>query len=244
MSLRSRSVIVRFAAVVGILLIAGCAEENPELTAPAPISVQPPPKSIQVQLTSLDHDLYFARGARTLTSSQAAGLTNFLSANGIGEGDTVTVEGSGRSVLVAERQAAVISELRLLRIDATVGTDKKLASDSVRVHADHAVATAPACPDWNKPEADEPNNVTSSNYGCATETNLAAMIVNPADLVKPNANSKGDGFVLAHGVELYRSGNLSKSIGANSGYSTSGLSGTGGSSSGGSSGGGGSGGSQ
>jgi len=67
-----------------------------------------------------------------------------------------------------------------------------------------------------------------------------AVIVNPADLVKPTASTTVDGVVLAHGVELYRSGNLSKSIGANSGYSTSGMTGgTGGSGSGGSSGGGG-----
>ena len=242
MSLRSRSVIARLAIVAGVLLIAGCAEENPELTAPAPLSVQPPPKRIEVQLASFDHDIYFAPGAKSLTSAQAAGLTNFLSTSGIGEGDIVTVEGSAKSALVAARRAAVIGELKLLRIDAVSATDRKLATNSVRVHADHAVATAPACPDWHKPEADEPNNVTSSNYGCATESNLAAMIVNPADLVKPKANDTADGFVLAKGVELYRSGNLSKTIGANNGYSTSGLSGAGGSSSGGSGSGGGSGG--
>ena len=102
------------------------------------------------------------------------------------------------------------------------------------------MATAPACPDWSKPEADEPDNTTSSNLGCATEANLAAMIANPADLVKPKASTTADGGVLANGVELYRSGKLSKSIGSNSGYSTSGMSGgTGGSGSGGSGGGGG-----
>ncbi|HEX4505897.1 MAG TPA: CpaD family pilus assembly lipoprotein [Alphaproteobacteria bacterium] len=244
MPLRSRSAIARLAVVAGVLLIAGCAENNRALTTPAPISVQPPPKRIQVQLASFDHDLYFARGAKALTPAQTTELMNFLSASGIGEGDAVTVEGSGRSSLTATRQAAVISELRQLRIDAVSGTDRKLTAESVRVHADRAVATAPACPDWSKPEADEPNNLTSSNYGCATESNLAAMIVNPADLVKPKAGGAGDGFVLAKGVELYRSGNLSKTIGANSGYSSGGLSGASGSSSGGgSSGGGGSGGS-
>src|SRR6185437_8259047 len=97
----------------------------------------------------------------------------------------------------------------------------------------------PTCPDWTKPEVDEPNNTPSSNQGCATEANLAAMIANPADLVKPKANNATDGFVLARGVELYRAGNLSKTVGANSGYSASGLSGGGGGSAGGGSGGGG-----
>jgi pilus assembly protein CpaD len=195
--------------------------------------MQLPPKHIQVQLASFDHDIHFARGAKSLTSAQAAELRYFLRSNGIGEGDSVVVEGSGVSALTGARQAGVMGELKQLRVDAAAGTDAKLAADSVRVHADHAVAVAPPCPDWSKPEADEPNNRTSSNYGCATEAILAAMIANPADLVKPKTTNMADGFVLAHGVELYRSGNLSKSIGAG-GYSSGGLSGgTGGSGSGG-----------
>jgi pilus assembly protein CpaD len=225
MSFEHPSVAARVAIVAGILLIAGCAQDNPVLTAPAPLSAQPPPKQIQVQLAAFDHDIYFARGAKTLTSAQAAGLAHFLRSNGIGEGDSVTVEGSGAAALGGAREAGVLGQLRRLGIDAAAGTDTRLAADAVRVHADHAVATAPSCPDWSKPEADEPDNATSSNLGCATEANLAAMIANPADLVKPKGNNTADGFVLARGVELYRSGNLSKSIGANSGYSSSGISG-------------------
>jgi pilus assembly protein CpaD len=234
MTLRKRFVIARLAAVAGLLLIAACVNVNPELTAPAPLSLQAPPKRIQVQLASFDHDLYFAPGAKGLTSAQAARLAHFLNANEIGEGDSVTVEVSGKSTLATAHKAAVMGELKQLGIEAASGKDPKLAVGTVRVHADHAVAIAPACPDWSKPEPDEPNNRTSSNYGCATEANLAAMIVNPADLVKPKADTTGDGAVLAKGVELYRSGKLSKTIGANSGYSTSGMSGgTGGSGSGG-----------
>jgi pilus assembly protein CpaD len=233
MSLQGRSIVACFAAVAGVALIAGCGI-NPELAAPAPLSVQPPPAHIQVKLVSFDHDLYFARGAKALTSAQAAALNHFLKVNEIGEGDSVTVDVSGTSTLATARKAAVVSELKQLGIDAASGKDARLAADSVRVHADHAVATAPACPNWSKPEADEPDNTTSSNLGCATEANLAAMIVNPADLVKPKATATTDGAALAHGVELYRAGKLSKTIGANSGYSTSGISGgTGGSGSGG-----------
>lgn len=238
MALQSRLIIARLAAVAGVLVTAGCGI-NPELAAPAPLSVQPPPQQIDVRLVSFDHDLYFAPGAKSLTSAQAAGLNHFLKVSEIGEGDSVTVEGAGASALVAMRKAAVVRELKQLGIDAASGTDTGLVAGSVRIHADHAVATAPVCPNWSKAEADEPNNATSSNLGCATESNLAAMIVNPADLVKPKANATADGAALANGVELYHSGKLSKTIGSNSGYSTSGVSGgTGGSGSGGGSGGG------
>jgi pilus assembly protein CpaD len=132
----------------------------------------------------------------------------------------------------------VVRELRALQIRATTGLDSELAANTIRVHADHTVMTAPSCPDWSKPEADEPNNAPSSNYSCATVANLAAMVANPADLVKPDENGKADAGALAHGAEIYRAGNLAKTLAGSNGYNTSGLSGVSGPSASGSSGGG------
>jgi len=214
-----------FLAAAAVLAAAGC--ENPELAAPAPPSVQVAPKLTRVELAAFDHDIHFAPHAKTLTSTQAARLADFMTRNSIREGDAVTVEDAGNaSTLTEARQSAVLAELRAFHIQAASAADPQLSANTIRVHADRTVVTAPGCPDWSKPEADEPNNLPSSNYGCATEANLAAMIANPADLVKPKQGGKADGTVAARGVELYRSGKLAKSLSGNSGYSTSGLSGT------------------
>jgi pilus assembly protein CpaD len=46
-----------------------------------------------------------------------------------------------------------------------------------------AGATVPGCPDWS--DKDLPmSEGQSSNYGCATAVNLAAMIADPRDLVR------------------------------------------------------------
>jgi pilus assembly protein CpaD len=209
------------------LLLAGCGI-NPELAAPAPLAPYPPPKQIEVRLASFNHDIHFAPGAKRLTSAQASGLASFLTHNGIGQGDTVTVASAGSTTKVATaRRAAVLNVLKAYQIPARSGIDTSLAPDTIRVHAAHAVAIAPACPDWSKPEANEPENRPSSNYACATEANLAAMIANPVDLVKPRDSNIADADALARGAALYRSGNLAKSLASSSGYSTSGLSGSG-----------------
>jgi pilus assembly protein CpaD len=228
-----------FPLVASILLVAGCQEPSgPKPTDPAPLSTQLPPKHTQVQLVSLDHDIAFSRGAEELSAAQTVGLANFLGTNGIRAGDSVTVAASAGA---SERRAVVLAALRQYRIAAVSQTDANLPSGVVHIHVDHTVVTVPNCPDWSKPETDEPDNRTSSNLGCATEANLAAMVANPTDLVRPDADGKGDGGELTHGVELYRSGNLSKaSSSSSSGGSSSGLSGLSGLGSGGGGGGGGS----
>jgi pilus assembly protein CpaD len=223
MVMLSRSATVRLVLAFGLLAVAGCG--SPDLADPAPPAVQVPPKLARVQLASFEHNIHFAPRAKTLTSGQASGLSDFMTRNSIHEGDAVTVEApDSPSTLRDARQTAVLAELRAFHIQAASATDSTLAVDTIRVHADRTVIIAPGCPDWTKPEADEPNNLPSSNYGCATEANLAAMIANPADLAKPKEGGKSDAVALARGVEAYRSGAMSKSL-SGSGYSSGGLSG-------------------
>jgi len=229
----------RLAFFAGLVLVAGC---NP--AAPSPVGWTDPvmPKENKVELVTLDHDVHFAKGTRTVAANEAVGLADFLRNNAVDDGDTATVDSpSGASSLATARRAAVVAELKRNRIKAVQASAAAAFSDSVRIHVSHAVVIAPRCPDWSKPEADNLANSPSSNYGCATEANLAQMVANPADLVRGRQTGPASGAVLARGVELYQSGGLAKTLSSNSGSSTTGLSGTSGSASSGSSGGGGSG---
>jgi pilus assembly protein CpaD len=224
----------RLLLLVGMLSLAGCDTGFDSAEKSDPL----PPKHNQVELVTVDHDVNFARGTKSVAPGEIAGLSNFLRDNAVGDGDTVTVDNpKGASSLAAVRQAAVFTELKALHVRAASTPATAQVANAVRIHVTHAVVTAPQCPDWSKPEADNSDNSPSSNFGCATEANLAAIVANPADLAKGRSSTTADGAVLAHGVELYRSGNLSKSL-SGSGYSSSGLSGAGGSGSSGSGGGG------
>ena len=44
-------------------------------------------------------------------------------------------------------------------------------------------AEVPDCPNWSVPSQPNYNNRTMSNFGCAVNSNLAAMVANPEDLI-------------------------------------------------------------
>ena len=52
-------------------------------------------------------------------------------------------------------------------------------------------AYVPGCPDWSTASA-QAHEGQSSNYGCATMTNLAAMIANPQDLLHGRSDAAGN----------------------------------------------------
>ncbi len=54
----------------------------------------------------------------------------------------------------------------------------------------------PDCPNWSAKSDVNLNNATSSNFGCATNGNLAAMVSNPEDLVK-GATTVGNTVVMS-----------------------------------------------
>ena len=55
----------------------------------------------------------------------------------------------------------------------------------------------PGCPAWGDPGIESPVR-TGTNYGCATNSNLAAMIANPDDLIR-GREASGDGASVVAG---------------------------------------------
>jgi pilus assembly protein CpaD len=58
-----------------------------------------------------------------------------------------------------------------------------LPAGTVRVVVSRAFASVPGCPDWSGRSDANFTNGTSRNYGCATSSNLAAMVANKEDLI-------------------------------------------------------------
>ncbi|UAK24106.1 CpaD family pilus assembly lipoprotein [Sphingomonas nostoxanthinifaciens] len=59
------------------------------------------------------------------------------------------------------------------------------------------------CPDWSVPTLGA-NEGQSSNYGCATAINLAAMIADPADLLHGRADRSGQSDVGTRAIKAWR----------------------------------------
>jgi pilus assembly protein CpaD len=64
-------------------------------------------------------------------------------------------------------------------------------------------AVVPSCGIWPETQPNPINNSQYHNFGCATNQNLAAMVANPADLVRPRPMTPADGDRRAHVMQIY-----------------------------------------
>lgn len=76
---------------------------------------------------------------------------------------------------------------------------------TVRIVVTRSSATVPGCPDWSAKNETNLKNGTSSNYGCATNSNFAAMVANPEHLIQ-GASTKGATTVMTgtKAIDAYR----------------------------------------
>jgi pilus assembly protein CpaD len=65
---------------------------------------------------------------------------------------------------------------------AEIGVSYEGQWADVEIIAKRYVATAPACPDWTRPDTLDNQNLNGSNFGCATASSLALQIADPRDL--------------------------------------------------------------
>ena len=192
--------------IAGSTLAAGCAQsaaQTPGLTAahnPSVYSVHQP----VVQRTDFVLDLAAPDG---LAPSEAARLQGWLEGLQLGYGDRVWVDqglgyGSSRA---RQDVAAVVGSYGLLLSESAPVTTGPVAPGSVRVVVSRMAASVPTCPDWSDAGRISATSATHSNYGCAVNSNLAAMIADPADLVLGQAGSPaGDPGEASRAVRTYR----------------------------------------
>lgn len=104
-------------------------------------------------------------------------------------GDRVSVEDPlGRP----ETRAAVADlagRYGLLLVDGAPVVAGDIQPGQARVIIARSRASVPGCPDWSAKSDANLGNGISPNYGCANNSNLAAMIANPEDLIKGQQGS-------------------------------------------------------
>ncbi|WEK43568.1 MAG: CpaD family pilus assembly protein [Candidatus Sphingomonas colombiensis] len=100
-------------------------------------------------------------------------------------GDTVAIDDPA-GVSPAARDAVTRSAARfgLLVGQSAAVTGAPVAPGTLRVVVSRARASVPNCPDFSRTRQPEFESNTSSNQGCAVNSNLAAMVANALDLVR------------------------------------------------------------
>lgn len=122
----------------------------------------------------------------------------------LGYGDRVSIDAPYADDASRRDIASVAASYGLLLSDGAPVTAGNLAPGALRVVVSRGTASMPTCPNWDRGRYNMTAE-TGSNYGCAINGNLAAMIADPSDLVRGQAGPEGgDAASVNKAVKLYR----------------------------------------
>lgn len=111
-------------------------------------------------------------------------LAGWMSSMRLRYGDQVSVDDGGTGQAGREEIAAEAGRYGLLLADKPPVTVGEIAPGTVRVVVTRMQASVPGCPDFSRQYQPDFSASTTSNYGCATNSSLAAMVADPGDLVR------------------------------------------------------------
>lgn len=185
------------------LLTSGCVQNTGPLSAqhnPSLYSVHQP----VVQRTDFVFDLASAGGG--LAPAEAARLDGWFQGLQLRYGDRVFVDaGPYADPRMRDDVAAVAAPYGLLLHEGAPVTAGQVQPGAARVIVSRMTAGVPGCPDWHNARSPGGQLSTHSNYGCATNANLAAMIADPNDLVLGQAGASAtDAATASKAVKAYR----------------------------------------
>ena len=171
------------AAIVAIGIGAAACE-----TAPTHLSVNANPSVYSVHqpvVQRTDYVFDVATSGDGVDAAELARLDAWLRSIEARYGDTITIdEGYGYGAPGARAAVAgVAARYGLVIENGPPITPGAVPPGTVRVVASRATASVPGCPVYTTSDP-LPTSYTTSNYGCATNSNLAAMVANPNDLVQ------------------------------------------------------------
>lgn len=154
----------------------------------------------------VNYTLDVTTGGAGLAYGEQGRLAGWFDAMGVKYGDKVYVDDPTGSTATRTAIEAVASRYGILVSDQAPQTAGYVPAGSARVVITRTTASVPSCPNWSSKSDFNPNNALSSNYGCATNTNLAAMVANPEDLLHGAETSGTTSVVMSSNkaIEAYR----------------------------------------
>ena len=99
-------------------------------------------------------------------------------------GDRIAIENPSQNPAVANAIRDLASRYGLMISDTAPVTPGVLQPGQARVVITRATASVPGCPDWSAKSDMNYGNGLSPNFGCAVNSNLAAMVADPQDLLE------------------------------------------------------------
>jgi pilus assembly protein CpaD len=144
-------------------------------------------------------------GPGGLSLPEARRLSGWFEAMDLRYGDRISIDDPLSSNATRAAVEAVASRFSLLVSDEAPVTPGQVNAGTARIVITRSSASVPGCPDWSAKSDTNFKNATSTNYGCASNANLASMVADPEHLLK-GATGKGQtaGLPGNKAIDVYR----------------------------------------
>lgn len=144
-----------------------------------------------VSYASYTYDVQAGGGG--LSSAEAQRLESWFASIDLGYGDQVAIvtDAGFYSPDLRDGIADVVARHGLLISEDSSAVAGAAPEGSVRLIVRRATASVPGCPNWRSKAESNMSLAASSNFGCASNSNLAAMVANPEDLVRGQGTDSG-----------------------------------------------------
>jgi pilus assembly protein CpaD len=152
-----------------------------------------------------DYVLDLASSGDRLGPQEESRLSAWFKSLGLGYGDHVWVDEPYGPTAARTDVARVAADYGILLDDGAPVTEGQVEPGRLRVIVSRSTAHVPNCPNWDGPGGP---SATSSNYGCAVNSNLAAMIADPSDLILGEAGTTSDATTAKRAVQAHRNRTL------------------------------------
>jgi len=144
-------------------------------------------------------------GSSGLPIAEQQRLMGWFETMDLDYGDRVTLEDPSANPAVIDDVEQLAGRFGLMVSPTAPTTPGYLEPGQARIVLSRTTASVPGCPDWSATSDMNYSNGVSPNFGCAVNSNMAAMVANPEDLIKGQSGT-GE-TVIATGtkaIETYR----------------------------------------
>jgi pilus assembly protein CpaD len=152
-----------------------------------------------------DYTFDVSTGAGGLGYNEQRRLSGWFDAMDLRYGDRLSIDDPLQSQATRNAVQAIASRYGIEINDTPPATAGFVNAGTARVVISRTTASVPGCPDWSAKSDVNLGNSTSTNYGCSINSNLAAMVSNPDDLVR-GATGLGNTVVMSasKAIKTYR----------------------------------------
>jgi pilus assembly protein CpaD len=143
------------------------------------------PREMRIDYHRFTHAAAYPAGKNELAPGEARRLDAFLRSAEVTPTDPVYLEAPANDKAASARISALARDLtrKGYAVSTLPPARDAVAANSLLVVVERYTVTPPNCPNWTKSPSGNHENAGSSDFGCATLTNLGLMVADPRDLV-------------------------------------------------------------